>query len=113
MARFFCKLLLSSREGRKSLLQRAVTDLVWELSFFAEQLGLVESKMAIEGRQMIMMLGPNKTVIAKQQSAEKSSEKSKSKAQGQDNGKPSVTEAPKEPEAQEESKTPAPVMVDT
>lgn len=77
------------------------------------ELGLVESKMAIEGRQMIMMLGPNKTVIAKQQSAEKSSEKSKSKAQGQDNGKPSVTEAPKEPEAQEESKTPAPVMVDT
>lgn len=50
------------------------------------ELGVVESKMAIEGRQMIMLLGPNKTAVAKLQ-PEKSTEKSKSKEQ--DNGKPS------------------------
>jgi len=65
------------------------------------QLGIVESKMAIEGRQMIMMLGPNKTVVAKLQSSEKS------KTKGQDNGKPNpertVAETQKDPETQEES----------
>jgi len=66
------------------------------------ELGIVESKMAIEGRQMIMMLGPNKTVVAKMQSTEKS------KPKGQDNGKPNpestVAETPKGPETQQEQK---------
>lgn len=82
---------------------------MWEL-FVVVQLGLVESKMAIEGRQMIMMLGPNKTAVAKLEKSEKA------KSKGQDNGKPNpestVTETRKEPETQEEPET-APLMVDT
>lgn len=59
---------------------------------------------------MIMMLGPNKTAVAKLEKSEKA------KSKGQDNGKPNpestVTETRKEPEAQEEPET-APLMVDT
>lgn len=101
---------------RKRRIFWSIADSSWG-SFVIVQLGLVESKMAIEGRQMIMMLGPNKTVVAKLQSTSE-----KSKAKGQDNGKPSpenaVAETQKEaepqdePETQEEPET-APLMVDT
>jgi hypothetical protein len=55
--------------------------------------------MAIEGRQIIMLLGPNKMVVAKlQATAQLSVDKSKNK--GQDKGKlypeSTVTEEPKE-----------------
>lgn len=65
---------------------------------------------------MIMMLGPNKTAVAKLEKSEKA------KSKGQDNGKPNpesaVTETRKEHETQEEPQTQeepetAPLMVDT
>ncbi|KAG0614367.1 hypothetical protein M758_6G171500 [Ceratodon purpureus] len=69
------------------------------------ELGLVESKMAIEGRQMIMLLGPNKLVVAKMQAtAQSTSDKSKNK--GQVNGKPNPGSTPvEEPVAAEEPVT--------
>lgn len=46
------------------------------------QLGVTESKMAIEGRQMLMTIGPNKTAVAKLQAqAQSAADKSKSKGQ--------------------------------
>lgn len=86
--------------------------------FGTMQLGLVENKMAIEGRQMIMMLGPNKTAVAKLQATAKSSaDKAKNKGQvnGKSNSDSTVIEEPataKEPKTSEEPET-APFLVDT
>lgn len=52
------------------------------------QLGLIESKPAIEGRQMIMMLGPNKAAVAKLQATTQSIT-NKPKNKKQDNENPS------------------------
>lgn len=52
------------------------------------ELGLIESKPAIEGRQMIMMLGPNKAAVAKLQATTQSIT-NKPKNKKQDNENPS------------------------
>jgi hypothetical protein len=84
------------KEGRRIFW--SIFDSSWEFCGIV-QVGLVESKMAIEGRQIIMLLGPNKMVVAKlQATAQLSVDKSKNK--GQDKGKlypeSTVTEEPKE-----------------